>query len=1145
MRIRIQVARRRTTVIRAAAAAAALVVALPITAGASAATRSTLQPAAPAARTAVSGEIVVAFRSGADGSERAAARSAARVRAERSLLVPRAQLVQVERGQTVPEAITALEQRADVRYAEPNWIYHESATTPDDPRFGSLWGLSNTGQTINGQAGTADADIDAPEAWDVNRGSASTVVAVVDSGVAWEHPDLAPNIWRNPGEIPANGIDDDANGQVDDVRGWDVVGGDNDPWDYTDHGTHVAGTIGARGNNGVGVAGVAWQASVMPVRALNASGSGSNADIADAFTYAAANGAKVVNASLGGPANSQLMSNAITSHPNTLFVVSAGNLGQNNDTTPQYPCNYAAANLICVAATSNTDAQASFSNYGATSVDLAAPGVDIDSSRPHYISPDAFSDDFESGLGKWTVESGPWTTAAVIGSTWLVDSPGNYADNADWAIRTSALVDVAGRTDCVFKFRYGTFLQAGADWLDLQSSADGTAWTTLARIGDTNGAVRTAGLELGAAGSRYYRFRLTSDGSTAKNGIYIDNVRVACPGGPYGSDDYQFLSGTSMASPQVAGAAAVLYSAQPSATVAEVRAALLETGDPVAALSGRTVTGRRLNLDAALKSPAVRADTTTTVLSDDPDPSVVGQAVTVRYRVAADAPGAAGTPAGNVTVSDGAASCTGTVAAGQCTLVVTTAGATSLTATYAGDDAYYNPSPASAGVAHQVDPAATTTTIGSDLPDPSGAGEPVTVSFTVAPVAPGAGTPGGSVTVSDGVDSCTAAAAAGSCDIGLTTGGERSLTAAYAGDGNFIASTSAGVPHTVNRLATTTTLTSDDPDPSVVGQPVVVRYSVSPGDVIGTPTGIVTVSDGTDSCTASADAGQCTLAFTSAGSKSLTATFAGDASFGPSTSAATSHAVGRAGTATTISADAPDPSILGEPVTVRYTVAPSAPGAGTPTGDVTVTDGVDSCTATAAAGGCSIALATVGDRALTARYTGDLDFLPSSSGGEPHGVGVTTSSPPPSAPPGPSPSPVPAPALPARISDASVTSRTFRVSPRPRLAQPSQSVGTTFRYTLDRPATVRFDFTQPRGGRTVRGRCVAPNRRNRGRPRCTRLRGSLAFAGRAGRNSVRFRGWLSRTKKLTPGAYRLIMTAITPGVGTTSQTLRFTIARSR
>jgi subtilisin family serine protease len=806
MSIRIRGRGVQATAKRAGAAMAAVVAVcvLPgMTTGAAAQSGPTPHGPAPAGPAAVPGEIVVGFRSGVEGSERAAARSAADVRAARNLLARGAQLVKVERGQTVPEAIATLEGRADVRFAEPNWIYQASSTTPDDTRFGGLWGLSNTGQTVNGRAGTADADIDAPEAWDVNHGSPSTVVAVVDTGVAFEHPDLAANMWSNPGEIAANGVDDDGNGMVDDVRGWDFVGDDNDPWDYTDHGTHVAGTIAARGNNGVGVAGVAWQASIMDVRALNGGGSGSNAGIADAFTYAAANGAKVVNASLGGPATSQAMYAAITSHPDTLFVVSAGNATQNNDTTPTYPCNYKAANLICVAATDNTDALASFSNYGPTSVDLAAPGVDIDSARPHYL-PDAFSDDFESGLGKWTVQSGPWGTTTALNTTWLIDSPNtNYANNADWAIRTGSKVDVGDRTDCVLKFRYSTYLQAGWDWLGVQSSTDGSAWTDLAWIGDTNGWVRSAGVELGAAGSRYYRYRLTSDASTTRNGVYIDNVRVACPGGPYGSDDYQLLNGTSMASPHVAGAAAVLFSHKPSATVAEVKAALVDNGDPIAGLSTKTVSGRRLNLNAALSSAAIRADTTTVISSHDPDPSLIGQAVTVHYSVVSEAQ-AGTTPTGNVTVGYGTESCTATVAAGQCTLTFTTTGPQSLTATYTGD-AYHNPSPASASVSHEVNGLETATTITSHSPDPSTVGQAVTVEFTVAPVQPQAGTPTGTVTVTDGVDSCTATVAVGGCDITLTTGGARSLTAKYAGDAYFGGSTSAAEPHTVDRLATTTT----------------------------------------------------------------------------------------------------------------------------------------------------------------------------------------------------------------------------------------------------------------------------------------------------------------------------------------------------
>ena len=256
-----------------------------------------------------------------------------------------------------------------------------------------------------------------------------------------------------------------------------------------------------------------------------------------------------------------------------------------------------------------------------------------------------------------------------------------------------------------------------------------------------------------------------------------------------------------MASPHVAGAAAVLFSHKPSATVAEAKAALVDTGDPIAGLSDKTVSGRRLNLNAALSSPAIRADTTTTINSHDPDPSVIGEAVTVHYSVASEAL-AGDAPTGNVTVSDGTESCTGTVAAGQCTLVHH-GGQKSLTATYTGDDAYYNSSPASDSVSHEVNRADTTTTITADDPDPSVPGQAVTVDFTVTSGQPQAGTPTGNVTVTDGVDSRTATVSTGACDITLTTGGTGSLTATYDGNSSLSGSTSAAEPHTVSQFATT------------------------------------------------------------------------------------------------------------------------------------------------------------------------------------------------------------------------------------------------------------------------------------------------------------------------------------------------------
>jgi Ca2+-binding RTX toxin-like protein len=370
--------------------------------------------------------------------------------------------------------------------------------------------------------------------------------------------------------------------------------------------------------------------------------------------------------------------------------------------------------------------------------------------------------------------------------------------------------------------------------------------------------------------------------------------------------------------------------------------------------------------------------TTTAIATDTPDPSVVGQPVTVQYSVV---PSGAGTPTGNVTVSDGTDSCVGTVAAGQCTITLTSSGAKSLTASYAGD-ANFNAS-SSAAEPHQVNAADTTTAITSDTPDPSAVGESVTIAYSVAASAPGGGTPTGNVTVSDGTNGCTGTAAAGQCTITFATSGAKSLTATYAGTASFNGSTSANETHQVTGIATTTTITSDTPDPSAVGQSVTVQYSVVPSGA-GTPTGNVTVSDGTQSCTATVAAGQCTITFATAGAKSLAATYAGDASFNGSTSAIEAHEVTGIATTTAITSDTPDPSVVGQAVTVQYTVVPA--GAGTPTGSVTVSDGTQSCTATVAAGQCTITFATAGPKSLTAVYAGDSTFSGGTSAAEPHTV---------------------------------------------------------------------------------------------------------------------------------------------------------------
>ena len=290
---------------------------------------------------------------------------------------------------TIAEALGLLRNNAQVEYAEPNYVRKASSTFPNDPNFSSQWALYNTGQ----EGGTPGAHINAPGAWGVKTGSNATVVAVIDTGVDYNHPDLAGNMWRNPGEIPGNGVDDDGNGYVDDVYGIDAYNLDSNPLDDFGHGTHCAGIIGARGNNGVGVVGVNWNASIMALKFLGSLGYGYDSGAIECINYAIMMktlhgiNVRVLSNSWGGGSYDQALYDAIQTAGanNILFVASAGNgYGSNNDLIPAYPASYDLPNIIAVAATDHYDDLAYFSNIGPTSVDVGAPGDHILSTMPTY-----------------------------------------------------------------------------------------------------------------------------------------------------------------------------------------------------------------------------------------------------------------------------------------------------------------------------------------------------------------------------------------------------------------------------------------------------------------------------------------------------------------------------------------------------------------------------------------------------------------------------------------------------------------------------------------------------------------------------------------------------------------------------------------
>ncbi len=312
---------------------------------------------------------------------------------------------------SISQAVSELKKSPQVLYAEPNYICH-AYIKPNDPLFARLWGLENTGQD-GGQSG---ADINATAAWNSGTGSAGVVVGIIDSGMDYRHEDLKANVFTNSSEDawsdplnPATGnkIDDDHNGYVDDWKGWNFVNNTNDPVDDNSHGTHVAGTIGAAGNNGVGVTGVCWQIRLLPLKFLNANGDGNTYNAAKAITYAADLKVKILNNSWGGTDNATYLLEAVqyAADKGVLFVAAAGNDGLNTDEYPNYPACYEVGNIISVAASDQSDQRALWggednpsdecgftcnnvmaatpgSNYGPHSVDLAAPGKGIWSTVP-------------------------------------------------------------------------------------------------------------------------------------------------------------------------------------------------------------------------------------------------------------------------------------------------------------------------------------------------------------------------------------------------------------------------------------------------------------------------------------------------------------------------------------------------------------------------------------------------------------------------------------------------------------------------------------------------------------------------------------------------------------------------------------------
>lgn len=518
--------------------------------------------------------------------------------------------VKLQSGDDLSTVIEAYKSNPNVEYAQPNYIYYADAL-PNDTNFNQLWGLKNTGQTISNSSyttnnpGVSANDIDAELAWNEITDCRSAVVAVLDTGINYTHQDLTANMWDGSGSGFPN-------------HGYDYVDSDNDPMPTgggEDHGTHVAGTIGAIGNNGSGVAGVCWQASIMSVRVLGASGSGSVADIIQGIEFATDNGAKVINMSLGSENNlDTLFSEAITyaRSSDVVVVVAAGNGGNDstsddndglggdgNASTIVQPCNFTQDNLLCVAALDQSYSLASFSNYGETSVDIGAPGTNILNS----YAGQKITDDFTGG---WTINNG-WVSSICNSkdilsnpSTWCSD--GYYANTID--DRAYKSFDLSGVSAAELSYYAQAYTQLDTDYFYAamkSSSGDpfaGGGTNLLTFSGVKTGATMTHDISSCNSSTCTLGFRLTSDDATVNFGVAIKVFKVNTL--QSNSASYYSINGTSMASPHVAGIATMIRAFNPNYTYAQTVEAIKNGGEAVAALSGKSATGKAVNAMGSL-----------------------------------------------------------------------------------------------------------------------------------------------------------------------------------------------------------------------------------------------------------------------------------------------------------------------------------------------------------------------------------------------------------------------------------------------------------------------------------------------------------------------------------------------------------------
>ena len=561
-------------------------------------------------------DVLVRFDPGTPARNRARVRSrvldaagAEPREARRVVGLPGAWRVPVDEGASPAAVARRLDARPDVQWAVRD-VPVAGQVLPNDPLFPNLWGLRNTGQQVPAPTpftGLAGVDLGAVGAWATTRGSADVPVAVVDSGTVMDHPDLVANLRtaNDRNFVPA------VNGEVDPTAVEDT----------NQHGTHVAGTIGAVGNNGLGVTGANWTVGMTTVRVLDFRNQGSSGAAAEGMAYAGAR-ARVVNVSVGGPIGSlQASTDAIKAHPNTLFVIAAGNETNDNDQSPRNPCNVPLPNVLCVAAIDATGALADFSNFGATSVDVAAPGVDIQSTVPNFgtafepaITSDGQSPPRPAGWTQTPTETPTtgWTwqqTGGGISYVDLEEAPGAGSGLQQWTIEAPGAFTPVGSA-CRMEAIVALDLNpAKTQAMGLQYAVSGDPeWhlapgSAVSRDTDQNFVGWDGDLSAieGESGVRL-RVLVQSEKGAGIGPLNVSVARMAvkCVVPQAAGGNYGFSSGTSMAAPQVAGVAALLLAKNPNLTAVQMKQAIMSTTVPMASLTGKVVTGGRVDVNAAL-----------------------------------------------------------------------------------------------------------------------------------------------------------------------------------------------------------------------------------------------------------------------------------------------------------------------------------------------------------------------------------------------------------------------------------------------------------------------------------------------------------------------------------------------------------------